>query len=290
MGVLSGAIAAIKNGSRWELTDDKVRAAKTIDQDIIFVSDIEALLAELTDRYPQEPDAVFVQKMNPNWNGVGVSEHPTVKPTIHVSRAIELCQKYGRINLDPNQKSLPKRWEEKGLCRCHIYSNDVVYDPVKVQKKHKHAKANARRAERDGRLPYEIYSSIWYALGRKVTAEYGFIARIWGPSHYTFIYQHLPGFVKCLSTVTDRFRFKPYMDFLKQARPYRHGILKAELPKKEKEARATKAARTYRHGILMAEIPKIKAWQEFGKWLTAEIHAYCVYLRTKKAKKGKEGK
>jgi len=40
----------------------------------------------------------------------------------------------------------------------------------------------------------------------------------------------------------------------------------------------------------MAEIPKIKAWREFGKWLTAEIHAYCAYLRTKKAKKGKEGK
>jgi len=288
MGVPSGAIAAIKCGDRWELTSDKVRAAKAIDEDVIFVSDVESLLAELTDRYPQEPDAVFVEKM-PHWEtAVSVSVYPSVKKSVGAARVIELCQKYGHVMLDD---SLPKHWEKRGLCSCGArYGRDVVYDPVKVQKKHKHAKANARRAERDGRLPTEIYSPIWYALGRKVRAEYGFIARIWGPGYYTFIYQHLPGFVKCLSTVTDRFRFKPYVDFLKQARPYRHGILKAELPKKEKEAKAIKAARTYRHGILMAEILKIKAWQEFGKWLTAEIHAYCTHLRTKKAKKGKEGK
>ena len=286
-------VAAIKSGSRWELTSDKVRAAKAIDQDVIFVSDIESLLAELTDRYPQEPDAVFIQKMGPGWeNTVCVSDYPLVKPTTHASRAIELCQKYGHINLARGK--IPKRWEEKGLCRSSQYNyDDVVYEPAKVQKKHKQAKTNARRAEREGRLPHEIYGPVWHAIGRKVTAEYGFIARTWGPSHYTFIYKCLPGFVKCLGAFTDRFRFKPYVDFLKKARPYRHGILKAELPRKGSSKRRTHRRGTvdqYRSPVVVAgPNPKvIETWREFGKWLTAEIHAYCVYKKAKKPLPRKE--
>jgi len=278
MGVPSAAIAAIKNGSRWELTSDKVRAAKAIDEDVIFVSDIESLLAELTDRHPQEPDAVFVEKM-PHWEtAVSVSVYPSVKKSVGAARVIELCQKYGHVTLD---EPLPKHWEKRGLCcGSPSFGRDVVYDPVKVQKNHKHAKANARRAEREGRLPYKIYGTAWHALGRKVKDEYGFISRIWGPNFYTFIYQYLPGLVKCLGAFTDRFRFKPYVDFLKAARPYRHGILMAKLPKR---------GRTIdQRGPPDPKV--IKTWQEFGKWLTAEIHAYCAHLRTKKAKKGKEGK
>jgi hypothetical protein len=245
----------------WVLTDDKRLVAMADEGKLIFVTDMDALMQELSLRAPVEEGFSFTHQ---EFHSTAVLyTTPKVESETPINRVIELCKKYGsvRLNVFP-----PKAWQSAGIYRGGICGT-YIYDPDKARKDTVRQKRKTRYAVRCGYVPFKVLLDIYMTIARILYKKLDFIRRIRSPQSARLAISELPKLIHCLRAIQEPFENKDYVKFLWRIRQFRHGILRR--------------AKTY----VRIEPKERESLTNFGHWIKQEIHRLCAYTRQQKPRR-----